>query len=89
MNGVRRFEAVPFSIVYAGLKPDHQATSAPLIPDTAGQIANGYQMRRPRDGGPPVGYAIVDSSGSVRYRTLDPTVWKHLKEVQTIWNATP
>lgn len=59
------------------------------IADSSGRIAGLFRMRRPRDGGPPVGYAIVDSSGLVRYATLDPGVAERLKEVQTMLAATP
>jgi hypothetical protein len=41
-----------------------------------------YKMRTPRDGGPPVGYAIVSSAGLVRYSTLDPEVTSLLDEVE-------
>ncbi|MBJ7609299.1 MAG: hypothetical protein JF887_07690 [Candidatus Dormibacteraeota bacterium] len=42
------------------------------------------RMRTPRDGGPPVGYAIVGPNGLVRYTTLDPEVATHLSEVETM-----
>jgi len=41
-----------------------------------------YRMRSPRDGGAPVGYAIVSSAGLVRYSTLDPDVTNLLDEVE-------
>ena len=89
INRTHPFDDVAVAIVYVGREPDHEDSVAPSIRDTEGQIAASYRMRRPRDGGAPVGYAIVDSSGLVRYRTLDPTVWKRLDEVQTMWAATP
>jgi hypothetical protein len=36
-----------------------------------------------------VGYAVVDSTGAVRYRTLDPTAADELAEVATILAAVP
>jgi hypothetical protein len=36
-----------------------------------------------------VGYAVVDSAGRVRYRTLDPSLINGLAEVETILRATP
>lgn len=59
------------------------------VDDSAGTLAREFGMRRPRDGGPPVGYAVVDSSGRVRYRTLDPSVVDGIDEVETIVRATP
>ncbi len=59
------------------------------IVDRAGNLAEGFHMRRPRDHGPPVGYAIVDSSGLVRYTTLDSGVAQRLEEVRTMLIATP
>ena len=55
--------------------------------DAAG-VADAFGMRVPRDGGFPVGYAIVDSDGLVRYRTLDPDMAAELGEVETILRAT-
>ncbi len=57
--------------------------------DPDGRIAAAYGMRTPRDGGPPVGYAIVDRSQKVRYQTLDPDVAHRLDEVTTMLRATP
>lgn len=54
-----------------------------------GGLAEGFGMRPPRDGGPPVGYAVVDRAGRVRYRTDDPSVVHGLREVQTIIRAVP
>jgi hypothetical protein len=59
------------------------------IPDPTGMLARGLRMPRPRDGGLPVGYAIADRAGQVRYRTLDPGMADRLKEVRTILRATP
>ena len=41
-------------------------------------------MRKPNDGGPSVGYAIVDRSRRVRYATLDPAYLDHLSEVELL-----
>lgn len=61
----------------------------PVVGDPDGRLAVAYGMRRPRDGGPPVGYAVVDRAGRVRYATLDPDVGSGLKEVATIVRAEP
>jgi hypothetical protein len=72
--------------------PDQGATCSAPVPvtsDPAAVVAERYGLRQPRGGGPPVGYAIVDSSGRIRYRTLDPAVTEELGEVFTILRATP
>lgn len=55
--------------------------------DAMGGLAASYEMRRPRDGGAPVGYAIAGSDGTVRYRTEDPYVADNLTEVRTMLDA--
>jgi hypothetical protein len=59
------------------------------LEDPGARLARAYGLRRPRDGGAPVGYAVVDRHGRIRYRTLDPTVADGLDEVGTIVAATP
>jgi hypothetical protein len=63
------------------------AGDLPVVADPAGRLAEGYGLREPADGGPPVGYAVVDSAGQIRYRTLDPEVDDLLSEVDTILRA--
>ena len=60
-----------------------------VVADGGQGFADKLEMRRPRDGGFPVGYAVVDSVGRVRYPTLDPEVTDHLDEVETMVRATP
>ena len=55
--------------------------------DPDGSVAEAYGMRSPRGGGPPVGYALVDAHGAIRYRTLDPDVADQLGEVGTMVGA--
>lgn len=55
-----------------------------VVEDRAGLIAAALQMPQPKDGGPPVGYAVVDSSARVRYATLDPAYRQHGAELDTI-----
>lgn len=61
-------------------------TAAPvrMSPVTA---AEAYGLATPRDGAAPLGYAIVDASGRIRYRTLDPEVASMLGEVATMLRA--
>ncbi len=49
-----------------------------------GGLARRFGMPVPVDGGPPVGYALIDSAGRVRYRTLDPRGAGGLDEVATM-----
>ena len=68
--------------------PSPSACRAPvdLVVDTGG-LARNFGMPAPRDGGPPVGYAVIDALGRLRYRTLDPHVARGLDEVATILAA--
>jgi hypothetical protein len=59
----------------------------PVVDDREGELAAGYGLPAPRDNGPPVGYAVVDATGDIRYRTLDPNVGSLLGEVSTILRA--
>lgn len=52
-----------------------------------GWLAQRFGMPVPTDGGPAVGYAIVDARGRIRYRTLDPQPARHLGEVSTMVKA--
>lgn len=54
---------------------------------TAEDTAAAVGLPRPRDGGAPVGYAILDGAGRVRYATLDPAAADHIPEVQTMLRA--
>jgi hypothetical protein len=42
----------------------------PLTVDADRKIADGFGMRKPKDGGYPVGFALLDSDGGLRYTTL-------------------
>lgn len=77
------------AIVVSGDVVPSQVENVPIVADPGGRLAGAFRLNRPRDGGPPVGYAVVDSRGRVRYHTLDPYVTKQLDEVETIVRATP
>lgn len=51
------------------------------------ELARTLGMRQPVDGGPPVGYAVVDPDRQVRYATLDPSYPKNTFEVDVITGA--
>ena len=57
------------------------------LEDPSGAAARAYGLRHPRNGATPVGYAVVDGQGRIRYRTLDPTVAQELDEVDTMLGA--
>lgn len=64
------------------------AEEATVVADPDARLADGYGLRSPQSGGAPVGYAVVDGAGMIRYRTLDPRVTDLLDEVDTILRAT-
>lgn len=52
-------------------------------------LAEAVRMPVPVDGGPPVGYAVVDSGRQVRYATIDPQYLRNAFEVNVISGAVP
>jgi hypothetical protein len=86
LSGHRLAERADLVIVVSGSGRCQRFTT---LEDAAANLARAYGLRRPRDGGAPVGYAVVDRQGGIRYRTLDPTVAEALGEVDTIVAATP
>lgn len=66
-----------------------QCVGTTMIEDPSARVSGAYGLRRPRDGGAPVGYAVVDRGGRIRYRTVDPRVAEGLGEVDTMVRATP
>lgn len=69
--------------------PRRPCPAARVVVDPDSALTGEYGLRRPRGGGPPVGYAVVDAAGAIRYRTLDPGVAGRLGEVATIVDALP
>lgn len=53
------------------------------------RVRRALQMPRPRDRGFPIGYAIVDVDGQLRYATLDPLWDDNAGDVRTLLNAVP
>jgi alkyl hydroperoxide reductase subunit AhpC len=58
-----------------------------VVVDEAGTVARAVGMPEPRDGGFPVGYAVIDSQADVRYATLDPRYLEHGFELDTVTAA--
>lgn len=59
-----------------------------LLGDPTGLIRRGLVTRIPRDGGYPVGYAVIGPDRTVRYRTEDPQQDRRLSEVLTAVSET-
>lgn len=55
--------------------------------DSTKVLAAVVRMPTPTDGGPPIGYAVVDPARQVRYSTLDPVYVKNAFEVDVITGA--
>ncbi len=55
--------------------------------DRAASLAAALRLPRPVDGGPPIGYAVVDSARTLRYSTLDPAYLDNAFEVNVITGA--
>lgn len=56
-------------------------------PPRRGGLADAVGMPTPVDGGPPVGYAVVDPARTVRYATLDPRYTDNAYEIDVIVGA--
>jgi len=58
-----------------------------LVAGSGRRIANALAMPQPRDGGAPVGYAVIDRDALVRYATLAPAYPEHAFEIEIIAGA--
>ena len=68
-------------VVLPSTVPGATRPGVTLLADPTGTVSRSLVMRTPRDGGPPVGYAVVGPDGTVRYRTEDPGQDLRLSEV--------
>lgn len=59
----------------------------PVVRDPAQVLSRAVGLPRPNDGGPGVGYAVVDRHRQVRYSTLDPSWASNGFEAGTISGA--
>lgn len=62
---------------------------AAVVVDPDGELADAVLLPTPVDGGPGVGYAVVDSQRLVRYSTLDPAYLVNAFEVVTVLKWVP
>ena len=68
--------------------PERGARSpVPVVTDEGARLARRLGMPTPQDAGYPIGYALIDSEGRVRYATLDPTFLEHGFELATLSGA--
>lgn len=68
-------------VVLPGPVPGAARQGVTMLADPTGSLSRLLFMRIPRDGGYPVGYAVVGPDGTVRYRTEDPGQDLRLSEV--------
>ena len=58
-----------------------------VVDDASGALRRACRMRETRDGGYPVGFAVIDAAGHLRYRTLDPGMSARWFELRTMVRA--
>lgn len=58
-----------------------------VVDDASGALRRTCRMRDTRDGGYPVGFAVVDAASHLRYRTLDPGMTVRWFELRTMVRA--
>ncbi len=59
------------------------------VADPSALLAEAVDLPTPVDGGPGIGYAVVDSNRRVRYSTLDPDYLNNGFEIRTIVTEAP
>ena len=67
-----------------GSKPVIEGGIQRFVTDADGSLAKAFGLRAPIDGGPPVGYVLVDSQGHIRFRTLDPGFQERAWEIKLL-----
>lgn len=60
-----------------------------VVVDPGGRLADAVDLPTPVDGGPGIGYAVVDSDRQVQYSTLDPVYLDNAFEIATIVGSVP
>ncbi len=58
-----------------------------MVIDRQRRIADVVGLPTPKDGGPPIGYAVIDGRARVRYATLDPRYAEHGFEIEIVTEA--
>ncbi|HSF67686.1 MAG TPA: hypothetical protein VLA67_09695 [Nitrospiraceae bacterium] len=67
-----------------GSRPVIQTGIQRFVSDGDGSLAAAAGLHRPIDGGYPVGYALIDSDGYLRFRTLDPGFGQRAWEIKLL-----
>lgn len=78
--------AVRLLVVQPGAPPSDQRDLT-IVDDTSSAVRRTCRMRDTRDGGYPVGFAVIDAAGHLRYRTLDPGMTARWFELRTMVRA--
>lgn len=76
-------------VVQSAAAGEPGSLSAPVVRDPAMVLARAVDLPHPNNGGPGVGYAVVDSTRTVQYSTLDPSWPTNGFEAATITGARP
>ncbi|MDF0668469.1 MAG: hypothetical protein P0119_20665 [Nitrospira sp.] len=71
-------------VTHDGSRPIIEARIDRVLVDPDEAVAGAFELRRPIDGGYPVGYVLVDSSGFIRFRTLDPGYDRRAWEIKLL-----
>ncbi len=75
-------------VVQQGADVPTEVGGVPTVLDPQRLLAAAVDLPRSRDGGPGVGYAVVDSARITRYATLDPAWAGNAFEAATLVRAT-
>ena len=67
-----------------GSRPLIETGIKDIATDADGSLATAVGLHRPIDGGYPVGYALIDSDGYLRFRTLDPGFEQRAWEIKLL-----
>ena len=88
LSGVRGRAEVRLVLPELGASPVDPGL-VEVVVDPDGSLADAVSLPTPVDGGPGIGYAVVDSRRQVRYSTLDPAYLVNAFEVVTILKWVP
>lgn len=76
-------------VIVLPARPGSPLVPAPVAYDPLQRIAEDFGMRLPADGSRAVGWALVDSQGLIRYRTVDQDSAGNLSTVLELANSLP
>jgi hypothetical protein len=67
-----------------GSRPIIEKGISHFATDSNGALGRAVGLNKPLDDGYPVGYALIDSEGYIRFRTLDPGFMKRAWEIKLL-----